>query len=444
MNCDIADVKRRVLAVYPFFGSLMADLSFEETETIRTMGSDGKTIYYNPGYLEHLTSGGQTFALAHELCHIAFRHIRRGRGRDSEVWKNATDAVINQMLLRDGLEMIPGAVDDPQAIDYDAEQYYEILLQYKLEIELVEGSMQRLEDTGGSGGAGSGLGSDDELESNGDESGSELGSKENPGDDDHSMWEDAADREAEEEAEQEEKLRRELEKIRTLSENLFQLRDLEENEASGQDREQEENEEENTLLESRVAQAGNSPRQDTRDVGRIGAAPPIIDWRLLLRDTITYGVDWSFTNATLEDGIVRPALEERPMPETEIVLDTSWSVDDDLLRNFLRECRNILPLSKLKAGCFDTVFYGFQDIRTEEDIENMVFEGGGGTDFDTAAGAFSMRVDNRIIFTDGQAPMPQEPLNAIWMVYGDEEIAPPGGTVIHITPEQLARLSERR
>ena len=110
----------------------------------------------------------------------------------------------------------------------------------------------------------------------------------------------------------------------------------------------------------------------------------------------------------------------------------------------MRECRNILPLSKLKAGCFDTVFYGFQDIQTEEDIENMVFEGGGGTDFDTAAGAFSMRVDNRIIFTDGQAPMPQEPLNAIWMVYGDEEIAPPGGTVIHITPEQLARLSERR
>lgn len=125
------------------------------------------------------------------------------------------------------------------------------------------------------------------------------------------------------------------------------------------------------------------------------------------------------------------------MPETEIVLDTSWSVDEDLLRNFLRECKNILQLSKLKAGCFDTVFYGFHDIRTEEDIEEMPFEGGGGTDFNAAAEAFTMRVDNRIIFTDGEADMPDQPLNAIWVVYGDKTIDPEGGTVIHITPEQL-------
>ena len=53
----------------------------------------------------------------------------------------------------------------------------------------------------------------------------------------------------------------------------------------------------------------------------------------------------------------------------------------------------------MKAGCFDTVFYGFHDIRTEKDIEEMEFMGGGGTDFDAAAGAFTLRVDNRIIFT---------------------------------------------
>ena len=64
------------------------------------------------------------------------------------------------------------------------------------------------------------------------------------------------------------------------------------------------------------------------------------------------------------------------VPETEIVLDTSWSIDDNLLRNFLRECKNILKFSRLKAGCFDTLFYGFQEIRTEEDIDNMVFLGG--------------------------------------------------------------------
>ena len=125
------------------------------------------------------------------------------------------------------------------------------------------------------------------------------------------------------------------------------------------------------------------------------------------------------------------------MPETEIVLDTSWSVDEDLLRNFLRECKNILPISKLKVGCFDTMFYGFHDIRTENDIEKVPFEGGGGTNFDVAVNAFTLRVDNRIIFTDGEAPMPEKPLNVIWVVYGDEKIEPLGGTVIHIKPEWL-------
>ncbi len=70
----------------------------------------------------------------------------------------------------------------------------------------------------------------------------------------------------------------------------------------------------------------------------------------------------------------------------------------------------------------------------------MVFIGGGGTDFNVAVSAFSLRVDNRIIFTDGQAPMPDEPIDAVWLVYGDEKIEPRSGKVIYITDEQLEQL----
>ena len=128
------------------------------------------------------------------------------------------------------------------------------------------------------------------------------------------------------------------------------------------------------------------------------------------------------------------------MTETEIVLDTSGSINEILLKNFLRECKNILQHSRLKVGCFDTEFYGFHEIRTEEDIENMRFEGGGGTDFDVAVGAFSRRVENKIIFTDGDAYMPEMPLDAIWIVFGGIEINPKGGKVIQIDDEQLDRL----
>ena len=135
-----------------------------------------------------------------------------------------------------------------------------------------------------------------------------------------------------------------------------------------------------------------------------------------------------------------PHLEEMPMPETEIVLDTSGSVNEKLLRNFLRECKNIIKTSKVKVGCFDTKFYGFHEIRREKDIDTMRFQGGGGTDFDAAVNAFSRRVENKIIFTDGEADMPAKTIDAIWIVFGNRKINPKGGKVINITNEQLRKL----
>lgn len=54
--------------------------------------------------------------------------------------------------------------------------------------------------------------------------------------------------------------------------------------------------------------------------------------------------------------------------------------------------------------------------------------------------AFTRRVENRIIFTDGKASMPDKPMDAIWIVFGGEHINPKGGRVINITPEQLDKL----
>ncbi|UKI28058.1 MAG: hypothetical protein L6V91_08705 [Bacilli bacterium] len=96
-----------------------------------TAGTDGETIYYNPEYLEGLSVEEQTFIFAHEVCHIAFNHILRSEGKNPELWNIATDGVINQFLKRDGLKMAPGVVDMAEAINYDAEQLYEKLLQEK-------------------------------------------------------------------------------------------------------------------------------------------------------------------------------------------------------------------------------------------------------------------------------------------------------------------------
>ena len=475
MKYDIAALKRKMLVKYPFFGSVVASVGYKENKDIPTAGTDGETIYYNPEYLEGLSVEEQTFIFSHEVCHIAFNHILRSEGKNPELWNIATDGVINQFLKRDGLKMASGGVDMAEAINYDAEQLYEKLLQEKQ--QRCQGNSQQnqqgnqQQSSGGSqsgnnqqqslsplqGNSGSGSSQEQSGGESAEDSQKEDKSKQDVGHNTHSMWEQAVKKhkEQQEKTDKKESL---LDKL--LDKLLGKDKDKKDKEKTELEKKQEELEsmgekdafkknledkkkqleELKEAISKQASQAGTSTNRDIRTVNNIGTAKPLIDWRYVLREAIKYDVDWSYKNATLEDGVVNANLEEQPMPETEIVLDTSGSINEVLLKNFLRECKNILQHTKLKIGCFDTEFYGFHEIRTEEDIEKMRFEGGGGTDFDVAVGAFSRRVENKIIFTDGEASMPDMPLDAIWIVFGSKKINPKGGKVIHIDNEQLERL----
>ena len=496
MKYDIAALKRKMLVKYPFFGSVVASVDYKENKGIPTAGTDGKTIYYNPDFLESLSVEQQTFVFTHEVCHIAFNHILRSEGKDHQIWNIATDAVINAFLKRDGLKMIDGGVDIAEAINYDAEQLYEKLLEEKKQQQQSQGgsgenqneqnqngqsqnsqNQESQQQNGQSGGGSSGEEQPDQKEQTGGQSGGssseqseqqEKGSstggtsgeqdeheetKEDVGHDTHSMWEDAVKKHKEEQSKGKKKEslfdklfnkdktekkedKTEVEKKQEECEGLGEKDAFKKN-LEEKKRELEELKE---AIAKQATQAGTTTNRDIRTVTDIGRAKPLIDWRYVLREAIKYDVDWSYRNAYIEDGVVSANLEEQPMPETEIVLDTSGSINEVLLKNFLRECKNILQHSRVKVGCFDTEFYGFHEIRTEEDIENMRFQGGGGTDFDVAVGAFSRRVENKIIFTDGEASMPEKPMDAIWIVFGGTKINPRGGRVIDITEEQLERL----
>lgn len=195
------------------------------------------------------------------------------------------------------------------------------------------------------------------------------------------------------------------------------------------------------LAEQSSHEAGTGIQRQGKKLSDIGIATPLIDWRKLLRQAVKYDEEWTRKNARMRNGYFRHKVEEIPIPETEILLDTSGSVSETLLRNFLRECKNILANSKVKVGCFNTEFHGFTELRRVEDIDNMSFPIGGGTDFNAAVEAFSRRVPNKIIFTDGEAPMPEKAVrNVIWVVFGNQQINPRGGKVININGEQLRKL----
>lgn len=398
MKSDIEMLKRKMLVKYPFFGSVVTNVDYKESKDIIAAATDGKIIYYNPDFLNVLNISEQIFIFAHEVCHIAFNHILRSENKDNDLWNIATDAVINQFLKRDGLTMVQGGVDIKEAINYDVETLYEKLLQNKQSLESDK-------------------------------------SKQDVGHDSHELWEQAVKKYKEENVNEKkdktglEKKQEELEK--TGEKDAFK-KNLEEK------KKQLEGLKEEILKQS--LQAGTLANGDVRSISDIGTSKPIIDWRYALREAIKYDVDWSYKNAIIEDGIIKANLEEQPIPEAEIVLDTSDSINNKLLRGFLRECKNILKQSKLKVGCFDTKFYGFHEIRTLKDIDNIILEGGGGTNFEVAVNAFTRRVENKIIFTDGYASMPNTSIDVIWIVFGNKKINPKSCKVIYIDNDTLNKM----
>lgn len=422
MKYDIEAVKRKMLIKYPFFGSVTANVDYKETVEIDTMATDGETIYYNRKYVETLDQSEQIFVFAHEVCHIAFNHIMKSDGKVPKIWNMATDAVINQWLKKDKLTMPQYGVNIEDAINYDSEELYEKLLEEQTKNQQTKKNTEDWQSQ---------------------EQQTEEKEEQDVGHDTHRMWPEAVKkRKQEEKTENSGEQKQNDEEENVVRQKQKELEKLGESESFSKNRElKKRNLEElkREIIESSL-QAGTKTNGETRSLENIGASKPLIDWRYILRETINYEVDWSYKNATIEDGVVTPYLEEQQVPKTEILLDTSESVSTALLKNFVRECKNIVQYSKVEVGCFDTRFYGFHEIRTEEDIEKMDYQGRGGTDFNVAVEAFSRRVENKIIFTDGQAPMPEMTIDAIWIVYGGKKIKPRGGRVIHITDEQLKKL----
>lgn len=138
-NIDlIDDAKRKILVKYPRFGSEIAVVNIEygDNSKYHTAATDGKNIYVDPNYFASLSESDRLFVLAHEIMHIKFMHMLRlkdksGNMRDLHVWNIATDAIINANLERDGFTIKKGYVNKPEALNYSAEEFYQILLREK-------------------------------------------------------------------------------------------------------------------------------------------------------------------------------------------------------------------------------------------------------------------------------------------------------------------------
>ena len=112
---------------HPFFGSLLFRLKGRESRSIKTMATDGVSLYWNPEFVETLNAATLAGTLAHEVMHPALHHHVRRSGRDPKRWNMACDYAINPLLIDAGLSLPDGILFDNRFRGMSAEQIYNLL-----------------------------------------------------------------------------------------------------------------------------------------------------------------------------------------------------------------------------------------------------------------------------------------------------------------------------
>jgi predicted metal-dependent peptidase len=172
----------------------------------------------------------------------------------------------------------------------------------------------------------------------------------------------------------------------------------------------------------RAAQRGTDPGDALRWVAAV--LEPVTPWEPMLTSAVRRAVGWAagrgdFTyqkpsrRASSVPGVVLPG-QRRLVPRVSIIIDTSGSVDDDLLARALGEVDGVIaalgiPGANLTVYSVDAAVHTTQRLRAAKDVKLI---GAGGTDLRIGLAAIEHerpRPDIVIVLTDGGTPWPTTP-----------------------------------
>lgn len=352
---EINSIVRNLLIRYPLFGNIIANLNFVYTNSTvpAPAYTDGSNVYYKQEFIDNFTDEEKEFIIAHELFHIVLSHLSRNIGRDRDLLNYVEDAIINQLLFRDGLSMPQGLVDVTDALDYSTDELY---MRYLPQLEEIKKWMQ-------------------------------LNTYHLEIKDLNDILNKMYDSDMQDLMDENSKLRNEM------------ISDYEEE------------------LKSK-AQFGKESLGIEFPSVEVGKAAPLLHWRDILRASLVNPSETITSFYEVEmDGVIRKEVKQDfCFSESEIIIDSSGSMNMTKIKAILRECKNILSCSDIRVGFCDTKFYGWSDIRNDIDIDKLHIIGRGGTDFATMAKSFSSNVDNKIVLTDGWGEFPLDRPDILWIV----------------------------
>lgn len=119
--------RSRLLLDHPFFGVLALRLQFVEDTSIPTLAVDGKSIFYNPQFIDDLSNELCCSAVAHEVMHPVLDHMSRRSGRSPRKWDAACDYAVNLILQDAGLPIGDGWLINQAYRGMSAEEIYAAL-----------------------------------------------------------------------------------------------------------------------------------------------------------------------------------------------------------------------------------------------------------------------------------------------------------------------------
>jgi predicted metal-dependent peptidase len=125
----IAASQIRLSESFPFFGALLMMAPIVMTNTIPTAATNGRDLLFNADFVHSLNAQELDGIVVHELLHLALLHIPRRGIRDHMVWNIAADIHVNGIVhSMKQLKLPAGAVEDLGLAPLCVEEIYEKLL----------------------------------------------------------------------------------------------------------------------------------------------------------------------------------------------------------------------------------------------------------------------------------------------------------------------------
>jgi predicted metal-dependent peptidase len=124
----ISKARTRLMLEQPFFGAMAMTLKMIEDDSISTMCTDGKSIRYNPEFVQMHSFDEILGVVAHEVMHVAFCHMTRRGEYNHKIWNMATDYAINPIVLNAGMKLPESGLFEPQFAGMSSEMIYQRLI----------------------------------------------------------------------------------------------------------------------------------------------------------------------------------------------------------------------------------------------------------------------------------------------------------------------------